>query len=179
MNQWQNANDDIVKELPYHIAEWLLEFGSLTEKLERNINSKVHLEVLKEEYSLANLEESQLLGVAEASKLWSREVLLFGINKPWIYAKTLVPSSNASLIESLGSKPLGGILFSEKQLSRQFLKVRQLEEKHHLHQSAQLYTETTKQKLWARRSLWQNPNYKDMKLLVSEIFLPGSPLYKK
>lgn len=177
MNQWQNANDDIVKELPYHVAEWLLEFGSLTEKLERNINSKVQLEVLKEEHSLANSEESKILGVPEASQLWSREVLLFGTNQPWIYAKTLAPSSNAFLIESLGTKPLGSILFSEKQLSRQFLEVRELNKEHHLHQSAQSYEVAIEEKLWARRSLWQNPSDKNMELLVSEVFLPASPLY--
>lgn len=27
-NNWQNADDTAIKELPFHVAEWLAEFGS-------------------------------------------------------------------------------------------------------------------------------------------------------
>ncbi|NVJ68558.1 MAG: chorismate lyase [Gammaproteobacteria bacterium] len=179
MKQWQDTSDEVVKELPFHIAEWLLEFGSLTEKLERSINAKVRLEVLKENHCVASVEDAQMLGVAENTQLWSREVLLYGPEEPWIYAKTLVPASSAFLIESLGEKPLGSILFSEKQLSRQFLKVKQLASDHALFLSAQPYIKEETEKLWARRSLWQNSEQSDMELLVSEVFLPDAPLYNK
>lgn len=177
MNKWQNTTDDIVKELPFHVAEWLLEFGSLTEKLERSTNQKVKLEVLNESSQVASAKEAALLRLTEGSEIWTREVLLFGNGQPWIYAKTLVPKSNAHLIESLGKKPLGSILFSEKELSRQFLKVRRLDNQHHLYQCAEPHLKAPISKLWARRSLWQNSQEQDMALLVSEVFLPESPLY--
>lgn len=179
MNQWQNTSDEIVKSLPFHVAEWLLEFGSLTEKLERAVGDKVKIEVLKESVEIASEKEAVLLDMAVGNKIWSREVLLFGKNTPWIYAKTLVPISSAHLIQELGQKPLGSILFSEKQLTRQMLKVRKLDSAHHLYQSAKNNHQEINQNLWARRSLWQNPEQADIQLLVSEVFLPDSPLYKK
>ena len=179
MNNWQTASDEVIKNLPYHVAEWLLEFGSLTEKLEATIGHKVKLEVLNESINDANEKEASLLGINLNDKIWTREVLLFGNENPWIYAKTIVPNSSAFLIESLGKKPLGSILFSEKKLNRQMLAVRELESNHYLHQAASQYYKHNLEQLWGRRSLWQNPEQTEMELLVSEVFLPDSPLYKR
>ncbi|MRX28007.1 chorismate lyase [Kangiella sp. HZ709] len=177
MNKWQKTSDEVIKTLPYSVAEWLLEYGSLTEKLEARIGQKINIKVLQESVSEANSKEAELLSLERGNEIWTREVLLYGSENPWIYAKTIVPMNSAFLIESLGDKPLGSILFSEKELQRQMLRVRQLDHKHHLFQCAKTNCDFEIEKLWARRSLWQNSKHKELELLVSEVFLPDSPLY--
>ncbi|ACV25564.1 chorismate--pyruvate lyase family protein [Kangiella koreensis] len=182
-NHWQNADDTAIKELPFHVAEWLAEFGSLTEKLSRNVK-QVKLDVLQEGAGILTTEEATALNTEGDVNCQVREVVLYGPQQPWIYARTTMPVSSKHLIEKLGDKPLGSILFSDEELRRQFLQVCQLEETSPLYQSAIQYLEnenllvTPEQpKLWARRSLWKKKDKKDG-MLVCEVFLPDAPLYR-
>ncbi len=183
VNNWQSADDAAIKELPFHVAEWLAEFGSLTEKLSRNVD-KVRLEVLHEGAGILTAEEASALNADGDVNCQVREVVLYGPQKPWIYARTTMPISSKHLIEKLGNKPLGSILFSDEELRRQFLQVCQLEEASQLYQSAIHYLEkenllvkSEQPKLWARRSLWKKKD-KDDGMLVCEVFLPDAPLYR-
>lgn len=182
-NNWQNADDAAIKELPFYIAEWLAEFGSLTEKLSRYVE-QVKLDVLHEGIGILTADEASALQSKEAS-CQVREVVLFGPDKPWIFARTCMPFTSKHLIERLGNKPLGSILFSDEELRRQFLQVCQLEESSPLYQSASSYLEKENMlvngeqpTLWARRSLWKKKDSNDG-MLVCEVFLPDAPLYKK
>ncbi|MHC9512034.1 chorismate--pyruvate lyase family protein [Kangiella sp. M94] len=183
VNNWQSADDAAIKELPFHVAEWLAEFGSLTEKLSRNVD-EVRLEVLHEGAGILTAEEAVALNTEGDVNCQVREVVLYGPQQPWIFARTSMPFSSKHLIEKLGNKPLGSILFSDEELRRQFLQVCQLEETSQLYQSTIRYLEkenllmkSAQPKLWARRSLWKKKD-KDDGMLVCEVFLPDAPLYR-
>ncbi len=178
-DNWQAATDNLIKELPYSVAEWLLEFGSLTEKLQVTIQQSIQLKVLQETQAVPEFSESKALGLASDESAMIREVLLYGSEAPWVFARTIVPQMAAPLLQSLGNKPLGSILFSNEDLHRQFLQVRQLKPRHRLSQSSGKHIALDGVDfLWARRSLWQNKQAENLSLLVSEVFLPASPLYK-
>ena len=182
-SHWRSVDDAALQQLPYHIAEWLAEFGSLTEKLSRYVD-KVKLEVLHESLQLAHPHENGILSLAEKEKSHIREVILYGPTKPWIFARTIVPEQTGYLIQSLGDKPLGSILFSGKQLSRQFLHFKKLGTDDRLFKAAKKHFSGNDDYLWARRSLWTNKHHKtgsdvELSMLVCEVFLPDAPLYKK
>ena len=182
-NNWQNADDTAIKELPFHVAEWLAEFGSLTEKLSRNVQ-EVKLDVLHEGAGILTAEEAAALNTEGDVNCQVREVVLFGPQQPWIYARTTMPIASKHLIEKLGNQPLGSILFSDEELRRHFLQVCQLNENSELYKSAirylqkeNLLADGEKPKLWARRSLWKKKDNDDG-MLVCEVFLPDAPLYR-
>jgi chorismate--pyruvate lyase len=176
---WHSANDDVIQQLPYQVAEWVAEFGSLTEKLSHHVD-KVQLNLLKEATELPVDTESKLLGLKVGDKAQIREVTLFGPKQPWIFARTVVPVSEGSLILDLGKTPLGSILFTSSELRRLSLEVAKLSPEHRLFKKAQEECSLAEQQpyLWARRSLWANiQDEKSKKLLLLEVFLPDSPLY--
>ncbi|MBV35031.1 MAG: chorismate lyase [Rickettsiales bacterium] len=179
---WHRATDEVVRELPYHIAEWVAEFGSLTQKLGHYVD-KVRLDLLKEDKVNASPSESQILKLQPEEQAQLREVVLYGPEAPWIFARTLVPVSEEKLILDLGTTPLGSILFSSKELRRESLEVRRLDSNHAMFQQAKSYglVQDQEQCLWARRSYWQNSQQasdgSQKKLLLLEVFLPASPLY--
>lgn len=179
---WQKATDEVVRELPYHIAEWVAEFGSLTQKL-GNYVDQVKLDLLKEEKVSASPSENQILKLQPEEQAQLREVVLYGPDAPWIFARTLVPVSEEKLILDLGTTPLGSILFTSKELRRESLEVRRLDSNHTMFQQAKNYglIQGQEQSLWARRSYWQTSQQtsdeNQKKLLLLEVFLPASPLY--
>ncbi|AOE48815.1 chorismate--pyruvate lyase family protein [Kangiella sediminilitoris] len=181
---WRSADDSVIQQLPYHIAEWVAEFGSLTQKLSHYADP-VRLELLKEATDIATENEQQLLGLTKRSQSQIREVTLYGPSQPWIYARTVVPVANKELLTELGEKPLGSILFTSSELRRQSLEVRQLQQGDELFEEALLQVTGNEKSeyLWARRSVWgsgeTDDDKKSNKLLLVEVFLPDSPLYDK
>lgn len=179
---WRRATDEVVSELPYQIAEWVAEFGSLTQKLGHYVD-EVRLDLLKEGKELASNSESDTLKIQPEELTQVREVVLYGPLAPWIFARTLVPVSEEKLILELGTTPLGSILFTSKELRRVSLEVRQIEASHPLYKQALDYglVNSDNTPLWARRSFWQSHQQTSgqgqKKLLLLEVFLPQSPLY--
>ncbi|WP_223669905.1 chorismate--pyruvate lyase family protein [Kangiella shandongensis] len=176
---WRSANDAVIQQLPYYIAEWVAEFGSLTQKLSCYADP-VRLELLKESLENATDNEQQLLGLVNNAQSQVREVTLYGPGKPWIYARTVVPADNKALLTGLGDKPLGSILFTSRELRRYSLEVRQLQAGDELFNEAlqQVDGKHKPDYLWARRSVWgSGDTAAGKKLLLVEVFLPDSPLY--
>ena len=193
-SRWYSVNDEVIQQLPYQVAEWLAEFGSLTQKLS-NYVAQVQLDLIKEGVELPEANEAKSLGLTAGKKTQIREVTLFGPRQPWIFARTLVPESARKLILDLGQTPLGSILFTSSELRRISLEVAQLPPNHRLVQAAKDKCEAVKGHpyLWARRSLWANTQRSNVKranidqsinkseqkkLLLLEVFLPDSPLYQ-
>ena len=174
---WRSASDDVIRELPYQVAEWVAEFGSLTQKLSHYVD-EVRLDLLKEATEQPVQTELQLLELSPEAQTQVREVVLHGPGSPWIYARTVVPVSEGKLILDLGTTPLGSILFTSSELRRVSLEVMQIDPEHRLYQQAKEYIdiESKPMGLWARRSLWAN-SAAGKKLLLLEVFLPDSPLY--
>ncbi|TCS35918.1 chorismate--pyruvate lyase family protein [Reinekea marinisedimentorum] len=169
---WQSITTDF-NAAPAHTLSWLNHKDSLTARLRQNC-SAFHVEVLNEELSPADANEAALITGTEQAPLWVREVYLYGDNQPWVYARSSMPantSSQLAQIKQLHQKPLGEMLFSSPDL--------------HIHERLVAEFQPTAQlnpgqnpemtALWGRRTLFRIGNFP---LVVTEIFLPGSPAYR-
>lgn len=176
-SRWTEVDNEVFKELPYQVAEWVAEFGSLTEKLATHVD-QVKIDLLKQQAATLTAEEATCLQTNQQQQL-VREVILYGPEKPWIFARTILNKQAEHLIAELGNQPLGSILFSGTHLRRHQLQLKKLDKNDPLYQSARESCSELTANLWARRSLWvSSREQSDIKILVSEVFLPNSPLYK-
>ncbi len=144
---------------------WLLEPASLSRRLAQycqHFTVTVLTQTIISNGTLSVMER-QLLGDSDCLE---REVILYGDQQPWVFARTLIPMTTLSGKEQdlvdLGNSPLGYRVFNNKNSRRDALEVANLA--------------TPQQPLWARRSrLWIN----DKPMLVAELFLIQSPVYAK
>lgn len=158
------------------LKNWLLDIGSLTERLQSQCTS-FHLTLIGQRQAPITLEEFQQVGAPQQElnpQEWQvREVLLWGDNQPWVFARSIIPQT---LCESdfinLNTKPLGQLIFNDNRFKRMPFEITQMcTSKAFL---AQLRI-ASEMKLWGRRSVFC---FEDMKMAVSEVFLPNSPAYQ-
>lgn len=146
--------------------DWLFDNASLTQKLRRLSDDQFFVEVLLGSWQLAREDECQKLNIAPDKACWIREVLLFGADRPWVYARSVASKTSLNHIhynlDTIGSKPLGEILFSDDSFRRSPLEVTRYPMS--LLPAGQQYSN-----LWARRSNFIN---NEINVLVQEIFLP-------
>lgn len=141
------------------VAEWLMERGSMTIRLETYC-PQIIVQRYREGFFPAStlVEEGLLLG--HGDRLWLREVVLYGNGQPWLSARTVMLEQSldgeAQRVMTLGDMPLGRWLFRQQAPVRDFIQFGQIGE------------------LWARRS---RLNPAGQPLLLTELFLPDSPLY--
>lgn len=138
-------------------CDWLLEPGSLTQRLQIVSQGTFKVRVLEEGWCYHKSGNRDPFSTSVARQMmWSRSVLLYGFGVPWVAAHSLIPVSSlrGSLrqLVKLRDRPLGGFLFKHPSLIRyepQIVKVNDH---------------------WGRRSLFQ---LEDRPLLVAEFFLPA------
>jgi chorismate--pyruvate lyase len=109
------------------------------------------------------------------TKEWQvREVILWGDNQPWVFARSIIPQRLCeSDFVNLNTKPLGQLLFNDKRFKRLPFEVTNMcVSKAFL---ADLHI-SSEMDLWGRRSAF---SFEDIKLTVSEVFLPSSPAYQE
>lgn len=158
--QWLSLS---APELSPGVRSWLFEELSMTTRLESYCQS-LTVDVLREGFI-----DSQSLLAHEAGdcafdhqqRYWLREVMLSGDNVPWLMGRTILPESTLTgrdaALTSLGECPLGRYLFSSPLLSRDFIRPGKNDD------------------LWGRYSLLR---LSGKPLMLTEIFLPSSPLYQ-
>lgn len=154
------------------LQNWLLDGGSLTAKLLKLSDGDFRVDVLRQVHARASLSEAQALRIDPQQICLIREVILRGHEKPWVFARSILPLS--SLTGSLrhlrkqGTRPLGAFLFSQPHLKRSPIAL-SLISRHHAYLPENLIGDA---QIWGRRSIFSI----DAKpLLVSEVFLPGFP----
>jgi chorismate--pyruvate lyase len=79
-------------------------------------------------------------------------------------------------VRTLGSKPLGALLFAHPLVEREPLHYKSLRNTHPLYQRAVKPLKDPPRRIWARRSLFY---LHDAPLLVTEVFLPNILLLDK
>ena len=140
----------------------LCDEGSLTQQLIEV--SKGRFRVHTAEQTWRNVQVTdlrKLFGpVAPSHEFWSRKSVLLCDRKPAVLAHSLMPAhaSKSALgrVLDLGEQPLGGFLFSQSGLKRDFFQLAQ-----------------SKHGYWGRRSIF----HLDSKpIIVAEFFLPGEIL---
>ncbi len=181
------------------MQDWLLDTGSLTERLQ-SLCSSFEVEVLgQKSLPLEEAERAAIPGF-ESQRWQIREVILRGDGKPWVFARSVLPHS---LCEQkwadLGNQPLGQRIFNDTSFIRSNFDIGKLSRHpltHKIFEHKDLQNTSTGTKkadsFWARRSIFSyegdapsdgQSNYENNTLsrtiLVAEAFLPDCPCYKK
>lgn len=156
---------------------WLLDETSLTKKLERqcekfSVKVKQQLNTDTDKSAL-----SQFFPAPE--QVLVREVFLYCDGIANVFAQTEIPYSTLSdqqqHLANIGTESLGTFLFKNKTLQRGIIEIAEFTIGSQLHQLCDSLQQPCEHSLWARRSLFYIEN---KPLLVSEVFLPASGIYK-
>ena len=159
------------------LKDWLLDTDSLTEKLQSACTS-FHLTLLGQRQAPITLEEFQQVCSTQQQlnlKEWQvREVILWGDNQPWVFARSIIPQRLCENdFVNLNTQPLGQLIFNDKRFKRMPFEVTNMSASKaflaQLHISSEMH-------LWGRRSAF---TFEDLKMTVSEVFLPSSPVYRE
>jgi chorismate lyase len=155
------------------IAPWLHDRGSLTQRIQQRCDGFAVRGVRSGLARIAR-DESALLGIAPQQLAWSREVFLYADGQPVVFAHSALARVHLRgawlAVRTLGSNPLGALLFAHPLVERKPLHFRALSNTHALYQRAAKMLNEPPDRLWARRSLFY---LRDAPLLVTEVFLPG------
>jgi len=154
------------------LINWLNLKTSLTAKLRREC-AELRVEILSETYEEPMLSEAQALGLSITDKAWVRCVLLKCQNQNWVYARTIIPNLQPQNpwheLQTLGTKPLGEILFEMNNIDRSPFGFGQDLISVWPHLNTQISPAKQKKMGYARRSLFQRQQHP---LLLTEVFLP-------
>ena len=115
INNWLNNTQLKSCLKKQNILEWLNEEGSITAKI--SSDSKFKLKILSDDIGNAEDEEYLALNIP-SQKVRIREVILYGDSEPLVYARSIIPNQTSSKgypgLGSIGSKPLGDLLFQSE-----------------------------------------------------------------
>lgn len=156
--------------MPVALRGWLLDRGSLTQRLIDASGGQFRVEVLSQHMALPLLSEANALGLPTRQCAVVREVILYGGGEPWVYARSIIPvktlTGRLRSLRTLDNRPLGALLFKDKTMQRGDIEITCMNTENHLQPRL---PQDIKSTIWGRRSVF----YLDQKpLLVSEMFLP-------
>lgn len=157
------------------LRPWLQERDSLTARLKRQYPDFA-VQVLRQAWRKPNMDETSLLKVAPASRVWAREVLLMGGGQPRVFAHSVIARTDLRGpwcgLRKMGRAPLGGALFADPLIQRGALHYRKLPARHPLRKNLPAGLSVSRHRqLWARRSMFYLQRYR---LLITEVFLPAN-----
>lgn len=156
---WLSDTDDLV---PDNVLSWLYEQGSMTKRLAQHCQRVTVVPYTQRYVTPDVLSEDEAHSLPVSEYYWLREVIMFGDNIPWLLGRTLIPQETLTgedqQLVDLGAVPLGRYLFSHDNLSRDYIQIGQQNSR------------------WIRRSLLR---LSEKPLLLTELFLPESPAYKR
>ncbi|MFT7299911.1 MAG: chorismate--pyruvate lyase [Porticoccus sp.] len=157
--------------VPKPIRSWLLDRGSLTERLIDASHDQFRVQVINQRMELPLLSECHALGIPSRQHALVREVILYGCDEPWVYARSIIPvktlTGRLRSFRKLDNRPLGTLLFNDVSMQRGQIELACSSTNDLLLPALSGYLQGT---VWGRRSVF----FLDQKpLLVSEMFLPG------
>jgi chorismate--pyruvate lyase len=155
----------------------LLDRGSLTERLIDASHGQFRVEVINQRMELPLLSECHALGIPSRQHALVREVILYGCDEPWVYARSIIPAKTLTgrlrSLRKLDNRPLGALLFNDVSMQRGQIELACSSTGDLLLPGLSGYLQGT---VWGRRSVF----FLDQKpLLVSEMFLPGFRPYNR
>lgn len=159
------------------LKNWLLDTGSLTERLQSQC-TLFDLTLIGQRQAEITLEEFQRVCTPQQvlnQQEWQvREVLLWGDNQPWVFARSIIPQKLCeSDFVNLNTKPLGQLIFNDKRFKRMPFEITNMSPSKAFLAKLHIPSEMT---LWGRCSVFR---FEDLKMSVSEVFLPSSPAYQE
>ncbi len=165
--------------LPVGVAAWLRDPGSLTRAVVRACEAGFEVAVQRQGWGRALPSERRLLGQPADRRCLVREVKLLCGDRPWVFARTLIPATSLSgaarRLAGLRNRPLGALLFGDRRTRRLGVQVARLDPRHTLYHAACSHLDESARPavIWGRRTLFV---YAGKPLLVNEIFLPEIPV---
>lgn len=163
-------------QVPKDIAWWLFDSGSLTARLVAACQGKFRVEVISQGWQRPMLNEEQCLKNSISRNALIRQVYLYCDDTPWVFARTVIPTSTLTGKEKhlahLKNKPLGAVLFADPTMRRSEVEVAEIKPGQRLFHTATAQLQAEPRSIWGRRSVFY---LHDKPLLVSEIFLPEIP----
>ncbi|MFY2739087.1 chorismate lyase [Pseudocitrobacter faecalis] len=149
---------DAIPSLDAEQLDWLLLEDSMTKRFEQY--GVVSVTLIDEGFVTRDAIAEELPLLPDEQRYWLREILLCVDGEPWLAGRTVVPESTLSgpelALQQLGNTPLGRYLFTSSMLTRDFIEI------------------GCHADLWGRRSRLR---LSGKPLLLTELFLPASPLY--
>jgi chorismate--pyruvate lyase len=171
--QWQAHSSLARHGATPALLDWLLDPGSLTARLLANCQGAFRVLLRYQGWQRAMLNEAQALGMRPHERCFVREVHLLCEERPWVFARTVIPVRTLTgprrQLARLGGKPLGAFLFADPRVQRSGIEVAALEPAQPLFQRAVAPLAHAPATIWGRRSAFYLSGHP---LLVSEIFLP-------
>ena len=174
---WGDWRSQRLREVPPGLPNWLLESGSLTRRVVQACGGGCfRVRLLHQGWGSPLNSERRLLRTRRGVMMLIREVELLCDERPWVFARTLIPATSLQRsvrrLTQLGERPLGAVLFSDPKVHRGVTQIARLLPKHPLFQAACAHVEQSPESLWGRRTLF---TLSGRPLLVNEIFLPELP----
>ncbi|MBU3006259.1 chorismate lyase [Paraglaciecola arctica] len=159
------------------LESWLLNTGSLTERLQSQCASfqltllgQQHVQIAAEEFRQVCAPQQQL----NLQEWQVREVLLWGDNQPWVFARSIIPQKLCENdFVNLNTQPLGQLIFNDERFTRLPFELTNMRASRTFLSQLHLSNEM---ELWGRRSAF---SFEGLKMTVSEVFLPNSPAYRE
>ena len=175
--RWHSRPQRFWRDLPPGMTDWLLDSGSLTQRLRRASAGRFRVCVLHQGWTRPERDEARILGLRLDAWAWTREVRLLGNEQPWAFARTLIPArtlrGRGRRLTQLGTRPLGQALFADPGVRRDPLEITRIAAGQRLHQQAFAGLIESPATIWGRRSVFR---IEGCPLLVCEIFLPDLPV---
>lgn len=155
------------------LRAWLFDPTSLTQRVRDACAGKFSVRVEQQGWGRPRLDEYRALGLQQGRLALIREVHLLCDDRPWVFARTVIPVSTLSgeqrHLAHLGNRPLGAVLFADPHMVRGPVEVAPIRHGHPLYAAAVLGLKRKPEVIWGRRSVFR---LSDKPLLVSEFFLP-------
>jgi chorismate--pyruvate lyase len=152
----------------------LREERSLTRQLQLTCGAGFRVHVLRQYRSRPQPSERRLLDMPPSQLALIREVELWCRDRPWVYARTVIPARSLRgkmrRLASLGERPLGAVLFADRHTTKGLVQGVRLSPGQALFGSAVADLLSLPSELWGRRTIFF---YGGKPLLVNEVFLPA------
>jgi len=171
---WQNIDQLKTEDFTSQQWSWLADKNSLTLRLRNTLSNQIEFRLISAGLSRISEEERLALSISKNCEHWVREIEWCYQNKPVIAARVVIPadsnSPHALALYTAGKASIGDILFKEGGYTRDKISVAKLPPSHAYFKLASKDDALTAPYLLARRSIF---HHQQVRLLVSEIFLPG------
>jgi chorismate--pyruvate lyase len=159
---------------PAEVWDWLLDASSLTRRLQSACGERFYVRVLRQGWGYPLASERRVLKIRRrGERAMIREVRLMCGERPWVFARTVIPVRSLRgaqrRLAYLGGKSLGAALFADPHVRRGEVEVARFGAEVSMFGHA-LTTLPRPETVWGRRSVFRSHG---KLLLVSEIFLPA------
>jgi chorismate--pyruvate lyase len=170
---WAVHNRWLRSHVPAELRGWLLDAGSLTDRLRATCRGCFSVRVINEGWQRPRRDEARLLAMRPATLGWVRQVQLLCDRVPWVFARTVIPvatlSGSQRQLIHLGNRPLGAFLFADPGMRRAAVELACIRPGQFMFAEATAGLAGTPEAIWGRRSVFRVGG---KPLLVTEVFLP-------